>query len=378
MIDRALILGMAGMLVSIAGCAPGGSREISGIPAEPELGRSRAAAAHGPVPLVVAPPRAFRTTALAARPAEPRRVAPPDAAPLARTRAGSTADVAEIRDAFAGYRRAFNRRDAAALAAHWSEAGRSVDLVSGEVTAGREAVGAVFASLFATDEDAAIDIDVRSIRPVSADVAVVDGESRIAFGDGAASASRFSAVVVRNDGRWLLESVSESSLPAAAAARKPLADLAWLTGSWEDVGEGLTASIRCFWSAGDAFLIRAHTVTADDAPPARPQPGDDRIPGLLPAAAGGSRELTEIIGWDPERQVIRSWLFTSDGRFAESTWTREGDAWRVRTEGRGADEGRSAECTLVRLGSDEVSVRPGGAGLAGLLPPASDFIRTAR
>ena len=378
MIDRALILGLAGMLVSIAGCAPGGSREISGISAEPELGRSPAAVARGPVPLVVAPPRVFRTTALAAPPAEPRRVAPPAAAPLARLATVATTDVAEIRAAFAGYRHAFNRRDAAALAAHWSEAGCNVDLASGEVTAGREAVGAVFASLFATDEDAAIDIDVRSIRPVTVDVAVVDGESRIAFGDGEASASRFSAVVVRKDGRWLLESVSESSLPAAAAARKPLADLAWLTGSWEDVGEGLTASIRCFWSAGDAFLIRAHTVTVDDAPPARPQPGDDRIPGLLPAAGGGSRELTEIIGWDPERQVIRSWLFTSDGRFAESTWVRDGDAWRVRTEGRGADEGRSAECMLVREGADEVSVRAGGTGLTGLSPPATDFIRTAR
>jgi hypothetical protein len=39
--------------------------------------------------------------------------------------------------------------DPAALAAHWTDAGESVDLVSGEVTAGRDAVRDVFAALFA-------------------------------------------------------------------------------------------------------------------------------------------------------------------------------------------------------------------------------------
>lgn len=376
MIDRAWFLGLAGMLVVIAGCAPGGSREISGISVEPELGRRPVAAARGSVPLVVSPPQAFRMAALRGRNTEPRRVVPPASGPLVRPVSETGPDVAEIRDTFAGYRRAFNRRNATALAAYWSEAGRNIDLTSGEVTTGREAVGAVFASLFAADEGAAIDIEVRSIRPVAADVAVVDGESRISFGDGEAAAGRFSAVVVRREGRWLLESVSESSLPVAAV-RKPLADLAWLAGSWEDVGEGLTASTRCFWSTGEGFLIRAHTVTADDAARAVPQPGDDRIPGLLPTGYA-SRELTEIIGWDPERQAIRSWLFTSDGRFAESTWTRDGESWLVRTEGRGADEGRSAECRVVRLGPDEISVRAAGDALANLLPPAADFIRTAR
>ena len=74
--------------------------------------------------------------------------------------------VAEIRDMLAGYLRAFNRHDAEAVAAHWSPAGENLNLDSGDVTAGREAVQTVFAALFASDPQATIDIDVSSIRPL--------------------------------------------------------------------------------------------------------------------------------------------------------------------------------------------------------------------
>jgi hypothetical protein len=90
------------------------------------------------------------------------------------------------------------------------------------------------------------------------------------------------------------------------------------------------------------------------------------------------REVTEIIGWDPETQSIRSWVFTSAGRFAEGVWERDGNAWTVRMDGRGADSGRVCGCTFVRAGADEVSVRGDPTGLAAALAPVCDFVRIAR
>jgi len=287
--------------------------------------------------------------------------------------------VTEIRGMMRDYLRAFNRHDPAALAAHWTGAGESIDLDSGEVTAGREAVRAVFSALFEQDERATIDIDVHSVRPVRDDVAVVDGVTLIAFSDGAPSASRFSAVVVKEDGRWMLESVRETAQPAAsvAAAGQPLDALEWLVGAWEDIGEGVLVSTQCFWSAGRGFLIRSHAIRRDEAATDRPVAGDARIPGLLPASDPQPRELTEIIGWDPDRRVIRSWIFTSSGRFAEGTWTRDGDTWTVLVEGRGRDEGANCTCTLTPAGSDALTVTCAGEALSDLLPPACDFLRTA-
>ncbi len=286
--------------------------------------------------------------------------------------------VGEIRGMLRDYLRAFNRHDTAALAAHWSPSAENVDLDSGVVTTGREAVSEVFSSLFREDASAAIDIDVTSIRPLRDDVAVVDGVSLLSFADDPQAASRFTAVVVKHEGRWMLESVRESAQPVPqGAAGRPLDELGWLVGSWEDVGAGVTASTQCFWGPGKAFLVRNHVVAADKAPPEPPAAGDDRVPGLLPPGPAASREVTEIIGWDPDRKAIRSWLFTSEGRFAECTWTRGRDGWTIHVEGRGRDEGCDCVCELLRKGANGLTLRCDADLLAGVVPPACEFERTA-
>jgi uncharacterized protein (TIGR02246 family) len=302
-------------------------------------------------------------------PAEPARL--PAAEPPA-------AQTAEIRDMLTGYLRAFNRHDAAAAAEHWTVAAENVNLDSGEVTRGREAVRDVFAALFDVDAEAAIDIDLDAIRPLREDVAVIDGLSRVSYTDGEVAGSRFSAVVVRDDGRWRLASVRETACPVPVRQARPLDELAWLVGHWENVGSGVTASGECGWSGDRHFLTRRHLITpaapAADLPPA----ADGRIPELLPAGGTGRHELTEIVAWDPEREAIRSWIFSSDGRFAEATWSRDGASWTLQIEGRGLDAGRVATCTLSPDGPDGMAVQVSGDGLAGLLPPACGFTRTAR
>ena len=290
-------------------------------------------------------------------------------------------DVAGINRMMRSYLQAFNRHDPAALAAHWSKTGENVDIDSGETTAGREAVKEVFTALFEQDANATIDIDIASIRCLRDDVAVVDGVSRISFTDAPPSSSRFSAVLAREDGNWVLDTVRESngmlqhaeSEPARQSPARPLDELSWLVGSWEDVSEGVTASTHCFWSTNKAFLIRTHAISSDAVQEQRPLPGDSRIPGLLPAGALGSREITEIIGWDPDRGQIRSWLFTSGGRFAEGSWSREGNAWTLRLE----DASGDCRCTLTRVGPDDMTCRCDTDRFADIVPPACDFMRTA-
>jgi uncharacterized protein (TIGR02246 family) len=354
-----------------------------------------AAVSHGhrpvrPIPEVIAKAKPFRmspTSTAKALPRPPRgdssSVTTASAVMPQPTPARPTTgpDIAGINRMLRSYLQAFNRHDPAALAAHWSRTGENVDIDSGETTAGREAVREVFTALFEQDADATIDIDVASIRSLRDDVAVVDGVSRISFTDAPPSSSRFSAVLVREDGNWVLDTVRESNgMPQHAASESvrqppagPLDELAWLVGSWEDVSEGITASTHCFWSTNKAFLIRTHVISSDAVQEQRPLPGDSRIPGLLSARAAGSREITEIIGWDPDRGQIRSWLFTSAGRFAEGSWSREGDAWTLRLE----DANGDCLCTLNRVGPDEMTCRCDSDRLADIAPPVCDSVRTA-
>lgn len=373
MIDRTV---MAMLIVSAAvgavGCSTGADEaRIGAATVEPEL-LSRVSRV-GPVPVVIDPSRPYHTSRGASS-----RAAPPR--PFPGAVAAVTPDVRdEVESMIRGYLRDFNRHDTAAVVAHWSEGGVNLDVDSGESTAGRAAVREVFAALFAEDDEATIDIDLQAIRPVRRDVAVVDGTSTVRFGDGTRAGSRFSAVLVKEGGHWLLDSVRESARPEAAADQ-PLDQLAWLVGTWQDPRPGMAAVTRCFWSAGRAFLIRTHAVSGAAAAGAAAA----GIPALLPDAEAVEREVTEIIGWDPENQVIRSWVFTSAGRFADGTWTRAGDGWRVRLEGRGGDTGRSCECVLTRRGPDAVSVSSISSGLGdradltGDLAPACDVVRVVR
>lgn len=364
--------------VAAAGCSSG---RVAPRPGD----RPAAGGQVGLVPEVIAKPKPFRATApggigsvAVASPAEPGPVPRPrQAAPRLAPTAAESPTAAEVRAMLRSYLRAFNRHDAAALAAHWSETGENLDLDSGEVTAaGREAVRHVFADLFAADQDATIDIDVHAIRPIRDDVAVVDGVTLISFADGPPASSRFTAVAVKEDGHWVLENVREAAAPAPAAVPRPLESLDWLVGSWEDDGGGVIAGTRCHWSPDRGFLVRSHVVTSDAAP--RPEAGDGRIPALLPAADPQARELTEIIGWDPDRGAIRSWIFAADGRFAEATWHRDGGQWTIDVEGRGRDEGATATCTLAPGPDDTLTVQCDAGRLAALLPPACTFTRTAR
>jgi hypothetical protein len=54
----------------------------------------------------------------------------------------------------------------------------------------------------------------------------------------------------------------------------------------------------------------------------------------------------QIIGWDPEAKIFRSWTFDSDGGFAEATWENKKDRWYVRNHGILAD-GRKATMTNI-------------------------------
>lgn len=278
----------------------------------------------------------------------------------------------EIRAMIQSYLQAFNRHDAHALAAHWSADGESIELHSGEKTEGRDAVAGVFATLFEQDAAASIDISIESIHHIRDDVAVVDGVSLLSFNDATQASSRFSAVVVREKNTWVLSSVREASTASPQPIAAPLEQLSWLVGSWEDIGDNITAYTHCSWNSGHSFLNRSHTSTFE----VQQKESDEGIPALLPVN-GASREISEVIGWDSQRQQIRSWIFTSDGRFAEGFWTQAGNAWQIEYEGRGTDEGTTCMVTIERFGPDEIVVQSEPSVLSDILPPVTDFVRTA-
>jgi uncharacterized protein (TIGR02246 family) len=202
---------------------------------------------------------------------------------------------------------AFNRGDAAALAAFWTKTGDYMD-EGGKRYHGRKAIEGYFAKLFAAGKGAKTRIHRTSLQVVRPDLAIADGIIEVfPPGGGPSTSSRYTAVQVKRGGKWYFQSVREATVTPPTQAEK-LDDVAWLVGDWAEEGEkggkGGQTHMSFSWAENNNFLVNHFATTLEDVP-----------------VAGG----TQWIAWDPAVRSIRAWVFDSTGSITEATWKRDGD-----------------------------------------------------
>src|SRR5262245_3343708 len=126
---------------------------------------------------------------------------------------------------------AFNRGDARAVAAFWMPDAEYTDQV-GRQTRGREAIQKLYEKVFAARKGAKLNVIVTSTKLVAPDVAREEGINEVTPADGGpGTAAHFSAVLVKKDGEWYIESVHESVVHPPSNAEH-FEDLEWLLGDW--------------------------------------------------------------------------------------------------------------------------------------------------
>ncbi len=139
-------------------------------------------------------------------------------------------DEAAIRKRVDSYVAAFNKGDAKALAAHWSEKAVYVSPSSGERVQGREAIQAMFEEQFAGGGRMHLTASATSIRFLTRDVAVEEGVARIVSPDEPPSESTYTAIHVKHKNQRYMDSVRETTLPADPTHHNQLAQLSWMIG----------------------------------------------------------------------------------------------------------------------------------------------------
>ena len=216
---------------------------------------------------------------------------------------------------FQDFSKAFHTGDAQALGGHFAENGRYINGDTGAKTEGREAISKLHADVFRPKQVKAFEIELDDVRLVTPDVATVDATATLARQDAPAANSLLHAVLVRKDGKWLLDSLQEASLPAASPVHENLQSLSWMIGDWQDSEGELEVETTCHWSLDHTFIDRTYTIRED---------GKQLHQG------------TQKIAFDAVDGVIRSWAFESDGSFGEGLWTFNGEHWTVKMRGRTA------------------------------------------
>lgn len=267
-------------------------------------------------------------------------------------------DEAAIKAASAELAKAFSSGNEKTLVALFTDEAEYLDEGSAPVH-GREALAKAYAGFFAKRKQVTAETKTDAIRFLGADTAIEEGTFSVKGAGGPATASRYSALYVRQGGKWLIALLKEWS---DEVANKPsLEHLSWLIGTWESTGGDVTARTSYEWAANKKFIRSQFTITSKKSD--KPESG------------------VQVIGVDPANGQIRGWLFSSDGGIGESTWIWEGDRWMIESSATLANGAPSSAVNFMARSGDDAftwrSVQRTVAGEAQADVPAVTVKRVA-
>ena len=268
------------------------------------------------------------------------------------------ADEAAVRETLAEYVDVLNPKTAEKVAGFWTEKGTHTDRETGERTEGRDAIQADMTEVLKEGSNFKLSATIDQIRLITADVASVEGETTVVLSDAEPIVSKYTAILVHQGDKWLLDTVEEMPLPQPASPADALKELEWLVGEWVDDSGDVKVATTFRWTANQAFLLRSFEVETKD---------------------GISMAGTQVIGWDPRGQQIRSWSFNSDGSFGESTWARNGDSWLSKSaQTLASGEVASGTYVMERLDDDSFTIQLVGYDVGGEPQPTGPAVKVIR
>lgn len=253
-----------------------------------------------------------------------------DAAPVPE----DSPDVKAVRAKIASYLDAFNKHDAQAVAAHWSENGEFIT-PAGRQIQGRAALEKEFTEYFAEAKDAKLQLGEPTIALLSPGVAVEHGTALVVASDREPIETDYEVIHVKTAEGWKMDSVREKEYVRPQSHYEQLAKLEWMIGQWEDADENATIETNCQWTKNKNFLTRSFKVYVEDTI---------------------DLEGTQVIGWDPSIGKIRSWMFDSEGGFGVGVWSGGGDRWTVQAL-RVLPDGKRGSVTTVMEFVDENTMK---------------------
>jgi uncharacterized protein (TIGR02246 family) len=201
--------------------------------------------------------------------------------------------------------------DAAKLAALWTENGTYTD-EDGALFKGRTALEKRFSEVFVENGRQPVNFIQNPIQMLADTVALAEGVVSRNEGVGMKPQTRYSIVLVKQNGDWLISNATETPL-AVEENQNPLSDLAWIIGEWSAERDGKSVRMKAEWAPNNKFIQCRYEIKNSANAPAV--------------------ESREVIGWDPRIGQPVSWHFDSSGGFGHGDWFKENNSWIVRATG---------------------------------------------
>lgn len=281
-----------------------------------------------------------------------------DAVVYSQPAAPSRNDADAVRAASKDFQMAARRGDGNAVQKMWTPDGEYVD-ANGRVLKASDLIGRLTATPRIGSEPIAESVSETTVRFVTPDVAIESGRvDCVNAADGGLLDRRFTALWVKRDGKWLLDSLYES-FADESPFNKHLKPLEFLLGEWVGTTDDAAILVSSHWSGEGNYILREFAFARD---------GGETVLG------------TQRIGWDPVGGRIKSWTHDSQGGTGEEVWRRDGQRWLVDTVDVSPDGKQGKTSTVYVPGGDQsYTWEVAGAEVAGvrLKPLRVEFRRAA-
>jgi len=274
----------------------------------------------------------------------------------AKTSTASASDEAAIRAHLSALAAAASSADATKMSSLWAEDATYVD-EDGAQTKGRQALLKRFADGLAASGKTTVSISPTSIKLIGSEAAWVEGATKRQTALGLEPAVRFTMLLRKQNGAWVIASASETAIADKTAADH-LNALDWIVGQWKAESGGNKVTMTAEWASNKNFI--------------RCQFDVDK--------AGSERQLdSQIIGWDPTTERIVSWQFGANGGFGYANWTQRGKQWLVEADGIDQSGRRSSATNVLSLqGPDKFSWQSIGRSVNGVSVPDTETLTVER
>jgi uncharacterized protein (TIGR02246 family) len=226
---------------------------------------------------------------------------------------------------------AFNKQDAKAIVKLFAD-----DCVltesDGTTVRGLKELEEELKDSFEDEPNARMSVSVESLQMLTPDVIIEEGKTMY-YPDGKTLTAEtdYQATHVKKGDRWLMTRV-RSFNRVVLSPYDALRDLEWLVGDWVDESPDSIIESSYQWDTNKAFLLNRFSV---------------RVSGKKVLTG------TQRIGRDPLSKQLKSWVFDSEGGYAESLWSEQDNGWIMKAHGVRPD-GKVVTVTnqLTRLGKD--------------------------
>jgi uncharacterized protein (TIGR02246 family) len=265
-----------------------------------------------------------------------------------------------IRKSAGEFSQAFDKGDAKAIASMWAEHGEYQD-DSGTILRGQDAIEKAYTEFFKEKPSGKIDVEIKSIRFLTPDVAVEEGIlHETSDGRNLPSTSLYSAIDVHEDGKWKIAQCREWG-----GGQDHLDDLNWLVGKWKASTKEGDLTISFAWDEKQPILIAKLSKKASESTSGKT------------GAAGAMGSVK--VGYDPRRGQLHSWHSDEDGGHGEALWHRDGNQWVMNATGLTADgKETSAQNVLARIDNNNITWRSINRRLGGQQVPDTMPIKLTR